>query len=247
MPYFDAKLIETPRYAELYEEATLLVVEALKAIGRPWWFTEGTLIWQLRYGRNFPTDIVDIVDDDIDVMVEAESHTEWLDLYGDLSSELTKRGWGHVVRAQTDLRTEARWDKIRALLIRPGGYKVHVDIHSYFRDPEGGVCHCHPRPDAYPFQHWSGAMPDDLVYPLATGMCYGEQTPAPNDPVRILEGWNDGEYSGSPIALPKRPCSDSELAVLEQYARDLNDAGHRSMMGFWDDLNGQSPTKQIIY
>ncbi len=236
MPYFDTSLVETPRYATLYEEATLLVVEALTAVGRPWWFTEGTLIWQLRYGRNFPDDIADIVDDDIDVMVEVESHTQWLELYADFSRELTKRGWGHVVRAQTNLQKEARWDKIRALLIRPGGYKIHVDLHSYFHDHQRGICHSHKRPDAYPFQHWSGQLPADLVYPLATGRCYGEPTPAPRDPLRLLEGWNDREYGTSPIALPNRPCTDAELVVLERYARDLDAAGYQSMVAHWNSV-----------
>lgn len=240
MPYFDPSTIHDPAFAALYERAVHEVVDVFEGLDRPWWLTEGCLIWQLRYGRNFPPDIDDPVDDDIDVMVECQSEDDWRALYDDLASALRSRGWCHVVRAKTWLSEHARWDKLRAIRRGPDGLKLHVDVHSYFRCPERDALSVHGVSEAFPFQVWHGFLPAELVYPLARGRCYGRDIPCPHRPLALLTGWNGGEYGEAPLAIPLRPITSAEQHTITRYTSELAQAGYASMANSSEPRAGSS-------
>ena len=221
------------RFPVLYERAFLEVAETLEELGLPWWLTEGSLIWALRYGRNHPTEIFDEVDDDIDVMVEIGAVAHWDAYRRALTDALSERGWDNLHRAQTWRAPGARFDKLVARR-RDGDVSVQVDVHSYYPIPGGYTVHESSR--AYPFQSWGGVVPHDLIKPLGTVAAYGMTVPSPAQPVSLLEGWHRGEYAGGEIALPDRAIGADERVVLKAYACRLSHAGHASFAQFWRDV-----------
>jgi hypothetical protein len=215
-------------FAALYERSVLEVVEVLETAGVTYFFVEGTLIWQLRYGTNHPDDIDDVVDDDIDVMIEVATAEEWERASEDIARRLEALGWTGRNRRSTSKQTGRRIDKLQ--LFRRGLplQTTHVDLHSYVRDEERGVGVAHGDVSAYPFQRWGGSLPLSLVHPMGKGACYGRQIPCVLDPVSLLADWHNGEYAGAPIELPLRPLAPGEREVLARHARRLDAAGFKS-------------------
>jgi hypothetical protein len=219
----------SPVFRALYARAVRDVVEACEASGAPFWFTEGTLIWMLRYGCNEARELRDLVDDDVDVMFETASHEEWIARSDEVWARLRERGWSRRTRRSTSSRPGARPDKMQVWLHGPGLHRVHADVHSYLRDASAGVAVSHGDAQSYPFQRWGGRLPLDFIHPLATALCYGRPVPCANRPLELLEGWNGGEYSRHCIAVPLFPLSGAQAREIRDAALELDARGHRSM------------------
>ncbi len=225
--------LRTESFRRLYESAVHDTLDVMEEVGVTFWLTEGTLIWALRYGTNHPTDIEDVVDDDVDVMVEVASEAHWQTLSDRITRLLLERGWCGANRRSTSPVKGMRVDKLQ--IFKPGMpfQRTHVDLHSYIRDDERRVALSHGDPSAYPFQAWHGAMPLDLIHPMVVCACYGRSVPCPRRAVHILENWHAREYAGSPIALPRRTLSERERRTLERQARALDTTGYASMIDYW--------------
>lgn len=224
----------SPAFRELYARAVRDVVEACEQAGATFWFTEGTLIWMLRYGRNETQALRDVVDDDVDLMIETASHAEWIARSEELWSRLRERGWRRRTRSSTSKARGARPDKMQVWLRGRRLHRLNADIHSYLRDLSAGVAVSHGDAHSYPFQHWGGRLPLELIHPLATALCYGRPVPCPNRPLELLEGWNGGEYAGHCVAVPLFPLTLAEARELRTSALELARHGHRSMLEHFD-------------
>jgi hypothetical protein len=219
----------SPAFRALYARAMRDVVESCEAAGATFWFTEGTLIWMLRYGRNDPSGIRDVVDDDVDLMIETATHEEWLARSEELWARLRERGWRHRTRSSTSRARGARPDKMQVWLRGPRLHRLNADVHSYLRDEAAGVAISHGDAHSYPFQRWGGRLPLGLVHPLAAALCYGRPVPCPNRPLELLEGWNGGEYAGHCVAVPLFPLTRAAARELRDSAAALAGRGFRSM------------------
>lgn len=212
------------RFGDLFRIAILDVCDVMEAVGATYWFTEGTLIALLRYGKNEPE-----VDDDIDIMVEARDHEHWLQIAEAVRRGLAARGWTWGKIYPTYHKPGARADKMQCHFTKYG-CRTHLDLHSYFLDKEKKAVFSHGTGDSYPFQFWGGYCPETLIYPLAKCLCYGRSVPCPNRPLDILRGWHGGEYKDSNLAYPPGKVSDEMRELIEARAKELDAQGFHSML-----------------
>ncbi len=221
-----------PAYAgfqQHYQNAFDDVCRVMSAQKNPWWLTEGTLIWSLRYGKNFPPELVDRVDDDIDIMLETQSHEQWMRLSQQIAEQLIALGWHGLNRRSTSPRKYTRKDKMQ-LFYRKGIWLTHVDIHNYIVDEKNQTVFSNGQKEDYPFEYWQGRAPLALIKPFKSCLAYGKVLQCPANPHELLAHWHGNEYDGSPLAYPLRKISEKEKAIIDDYAKKLAAQGMANWM-----------------
>jgi hypothetical protein len=225
--------LRTAAFRRLYEAAIHDVLEVLESVGAPYWVTEGTLIELLRYGRNHPPETGRAVDHDVDAMVEVRAPEAWPPLATAIGSELAVRGWIVEPLGSTSSQAGARRDRLRAWRRGDRWTCTRCDLHGYVAEPSRGIAWSHAEAVSYPFQHWGGFVPLEMIHPLGMCRCYERTASVPHRPVELLQGWNDQEYARPCIALPRRRAGPRERALVVDYAERLDAMGFQS---FRDEL-----------
>lgn len=221
--------IKSRSFTKLHTQAFHEVIDICEELGVTFWITEGTLIGALRYGCNHPEDIDDIIDDDIDIMIEVESHKAWMNLAEKISRKLALVDWKCSVPYSTSQTKGARPDKLQCRKCKSWTRRTHVDFHSYLVDQERGGGYTHEEDNTYPFQRWGGYVPLELIMPLKSCLYYDRKIPCPQDSLEILKHWDDGQYEKGWIALPLRTINETEYNIIKQYALTLHQQGYCSM------------------
>lgn len=179
-------------FRELSEALTELQIEFIPI--------QGTLISLLRYGT-FPAGRLsegkqDVVDNDAEVMILLNNEWDFDPVTTRLSLALEAKGWPPC--------TNPHPRKFVCISMRHA-IPCKLEIYAFTKDTKEGIIfterscsapgECQYNP-TFPFQHWQGRMPLELVYPMKKCRVGSllSHTPCPNLPLQFLRGWNKGEY-----------------------------------------------------
>ena len=194
--YTDAKY----RYNKLAKD----LFTSLDSLGAEWWPCEGTLIGMLRYGDNFDVlpDFGPIgTDNDVDVMVRADTDEEWRELQKRLKEMLKHRNYWYTsgIRIIKIFNKKIIW-----------GYRLgntapfFCDIHRYA--VKDGLAYS-PEHPTWPFKAWGGKIPRTPFIVDENGsmkkcLFDGMTLPCANRFLEILCKWNGGKYDPEKLKYP---------------------------------------------
>lgn len=190
---------------------------------------QGTLISLIRYG-GFPAGRLsegkeDVVDNDAEVMILLNSEQDFESAGARLSLALEARGWPPC--------TNPHPRKFVCLSMRHA-IPCKLEIYAFTKDKEEGIIfaerwcsapgQCEYNP-TFPFQHWRGRMPFDIIFPLRRCRVGSlpVRIPCPNRPLHLLRGWNKGEYQRQSYVAPTRAGEDGAVQWQQSFTDDVID------------------------
>jgi hypothetical protein len=177
---------------------------ALNSLEMEWWPCEGTLIGMLRYGDNFDVlpDFGPIgTDNDIDVMVRADTDKDWRDLQKRLKKVLKRRNYFYT----SGIRIIKIYNKKIILGNRlKNTVPFFCDVHRYA--VKDGLAYSPGHP-TWPFKAWGGKIPRvpfivDENGRMKKCLFDGMTLPCANRFLEILCRWNGGKYDPEKVKYP---------------------------------------------
>jgi hypothetical protein len=194
--------------------ATNQFIEIMKTLPDiKWFFIEGTLISVLRYGANYGKigNRINLVDSDIDIMVVAKSHQDWLDKITRIANKLMDKRWfykewltstGYYKHLKRKDKLKIYYPNNESCAVQP-----HMDIHSLIDD---GINEPYiheydrdtPGSKSWPFYLWGGSIKRDIIFPLQKTYFNGYLVNIPNNPIELLSKWNNYEYGSGCLLYP---------------------------------------------
>eukprot|EP00927_Polykrikos_kofoidii_P055251 TRINITY_DN49532_c0_g1_i1.p1 TRINITY_DN49532_c0_g1~~TRINITY_DN49532_c0_g1_i1.p1 ORF type:complete len:710 (-),score=103.73 TRINITY_DN49532_c0_g1_i1:143-2272(-) len=230
------------------------VADALTHLSIDYVPIQGTLIALLRYG-SFPVGRLsagkeDVVDNDGELLLFLDPWEDYLVVAARVSLALESRGWPPCMTPHTR--------KIVCFSLAHAA-PCKVEIYVAYRDKAAGAifaarscgdgvgADCSYE-NTFPFQHWGGRMPWDIVYPF--GDCRAgahHKVLCPNRPISFLRGWSDGEYD-----MDKRPSASADVVsasciALPVLSKDRDKSDTRNVRFQEEGLNREDLRLLVAY